>query len=361
MKILFIAGSLNQGGAEFQILKLAKLFKNKGHTIEVLAITNYTFYKYYVDDNKLNYSYLENNYSKIKRIFLSAKKIKQFKPDVIISYLKVVSKLAVFAKIISAQNCVLIVGERTSLIQPFVDKIHFNLMRYSDAITVNSVSKEKYIKKKFKFLLNKTFFFPNILDVSKIDYSYKKPDSNKVINLTYIGRFSPEKNITQMIKAVNVLRQQNKHVRLTLFGDGRNKSYLKEIKKLIIFYDLKDQVFLNGKENDLSKVYPKIDLLILISDFEGFSNVISEALAYGKPIIASKIPENEYLVEDKKNGFLVNHKSSEDIAKGIIKYLDLNDSQREEMSLKNRAKSELIFDKEKLYHQYVELIKKIND
>ena len=56
MKILFITGSLNQGGAEYQILELAKLFQNKGHEVEVFAITDYAFYKPFIIKNKIKYS-----------------------------------------------------------------------------------------------------------------------------------------------------------------------------------------------------------------------------------------------------------------------------------------------------------------
>ena len=48
MKVLFITGSLNQGGAEFQILQLAKLFQEKGNEVEVFAITNYSFYMSFI-------------------------------------------------------------------------------------------------------------------------------------------------------------------------------------------------------------------------------------------------------------------------------------------------------------------------
>jgi glycosyltransferase involved in cell wall biosynthesis len=44
--------------------------------------------------------------------------------------------------------------------------------------------------------------------------------------------------------------------------------------------------------------------LIHASSYEGMSNVILEALASGLPVIASKIPGNDELIEDGKNGFL---------------------------------------------------------
>ena len=51
------------------------------------------------------------------------------------------SKVALIAKILSNKNTPLIVGERTSDIQPLHDKVHFNLMRLANAVTVNSISK----------------------------------------------------------------------------------------------------------------------------------------------------------------------------------------------------------------------------
>ena len=71
MKILFITGSLNQGGAEYQILELAKLFMEKGHIVEVFAITDYSFYKPFIEKNKLIYNHLLNDQGKIKRVFFN--------------------------------------------------------------------------------------------------------------------------------------------------------------------------------------------------------------------------------------------------------------------------------------------------
>jgi glycosyltransferase involved in cell wall biosynthesis len=137
-----------------------------------------------------------------------------------------------------------------------------------------------------------------------------------------------------------------------------NAGYLEEVNNLILSEGLTKDVQLMGETKEVFEVHKKIDLLILISDYEGFSNVISEALASGLPIITSAIPENEYLVDDNKNGFVVDHKDPFAIAKGIEKYLTLNAEHKKEMSLTNREKAELIFDEGKLYNQYIELIER---
>jgi len=355
MKVLFIAGSLNQGGAEYQILQLAKLFQDNGNQIEVFALTDHSFYKYFVEQNDIKYSHLLNQQSRVKRIWLTSRKIKNYQPDLIISYLKVVGKVTVFAKLLSGVKCKVIVGERTADIQPLKDKFHFNLMRVANAITVNSLSKLEYLQKNFQGIKNKSYFFPNILDISQIPFVEKNYKSN-FLHLGFIGRISSEKNIIQMIRAVSLIHQKNIPVHFSIYGDSRSPSYLEEVKTLIRKEELEETVALMGKTNKVLEVYKQIDLLILISDYEGFSNVISEALCSGLPIITSDIPENKYLVEDGINGFVVQQKDPKSIASGLEKYINLSVSEKKKMGIINRKKAESMFDKEALYQNYLNLI-----
>ena len=355
MKILFIIGSLNQGGAEYQILALAKLFQEKGNEVELFAITDYSFYKPFIKDNNLKYEHLLNNQSVLERIFLTTKKVKISNPDLIISYLKRVSQVALFAKIFSGVNSKIIVGERTSDIQPKYDQYHFNLMRFANHVTVNSVSKLNYLRDNFPSLQEKISFLPNIIDVDKYDFLRKKYDK-KNITVGYVGRLSKEKNIINLINAIKHLVDKGENIKLYIYGDARNLTYKTEIENLIFLKKLEDYVFLKGKLNDVNLAYKKIDLLCLISDYEGFSNVISEGLSCGLPIITSNIPENKYLIENTVNGFVVNHKDPLNISKGIYTYSYLSISKKVEMSIENRNKAENLFNKEKIYKDYMKVI-----
>ena len=141
LKILFITGSLNQGGAEYQILELARLFKEHNHQVEIFAITDYSFYKFFISKHNLQYSNLRNDQNRVLRILLTSKKIKDSRADFIISYLRTPSIVAFLGRILSGSNAKLIVGERTSLILPKKDKFYFFLMRWANHLIVNSVSK----------------------------------------------------------------------------------------------------------------------------------------------------------------------------------------------------------------------------
>jgi len=355
MKILFITGSLNQGGAEYQILELAKLFKNNGHEVEVFAITDYDFYKPFIKKNQLEYNHLLNSQSKIKRVFLTAKKIRAFKPGLVISYLRSVSQVALFAKILSRLRVKLIVGERTSLILPTYDRYYFNIMRFANFISVNSFSKLEYLNKNFPKLNNKVGFLPNIIDLEKFTFLSKRYDAT-TLKIGFIGRISPEKNVYNLVKAIKILLDRNVNLELDIYGDTRNEEYLRKVENLISESNLNEKISLRGKSNDIKAVYKSIDILCLISDYEGFSNVLSEALSCGVPIITSNIKENIFLVEDEVNGFVINHKEPISIADGINNYYNLSESLKKTMAINNRKKAEEIFHKQNIYNNYLEII-----
>jgi glycosyltransferase involved in cell wall biosynthesis len=193
------------------------------------------------------------------------------------------------------------------------------------------------------------------LDVTEITYLDKNYAQDK-FHLGFIGRISPEKNILEMIRAVGCLKKNGHEIQFSIYGDGRNAGYLEEVNNLILSEGLTKDVRLMGETKEVFEVHKKIDLLILISDFEGFSNVISEAIASGLPIITSNVPENKYLVKDGENGFVVNHKDSISIAEGIEKYMLLPMAVKRKMSSNNREKAEEIFDKDTLYSDYIKLI-----
>ena len=354
MKVLFITGSLNQGGAEFQLLQLAKLFKDHRHEVEVFAITDYDFYLPFVKGHHIPYDHLYNDQKKWKRVWLTAKKIKQVQSDLLISFLKVPSQVAVVAAMLSRYKGIHIVGERTAYQQGMYDVFHFNLMRRANAITVNSISKAKYLETKF-YKKGKVHFTPNIIDTDYFTF-IERPYNTDTTRLGYVGRVSPEKNLLNLIKGVILLKEKGVDVILDIYGDTKHDSYLAEINELIKKYQMQKSIHLKGKSSNVFEVYKNIDVLCLISNYEGFSNVISEALCCGLPVITSNIEENAFLVEHMVNGIVVDHHKPEKIAEGIKTFIDLPVTEKKKISYQNRTKAEHLFEKESIYKQYISII-----
>ncbi|MFT3682737.1 MAG: glycosyltransferase family 4 protein [Ferruginibacter sp.] len=357
-KILLVVGSLNQGGAEFQLLSLARLLQSRGLNVEVFAITDYDYFKPYVKQHQLKYSCVENKGSDFYRVCKAASIIRSKKPDLVISYIKKVSQVAILARLYAAFSFKLITSERTSLIKPRHDLFYFNLSRLANIITVNSVSKLNYIRKRFPFLSKKAVFMPNIIDIEKYRSIVHVPAENN-IRLSFVGRISPEKNLLNLVKAIGILKNKNYKIQLRLTGAANNKAYFAEINQLISDEGLGEEVIYSGPVTEVKEVYRNTDLLCLVSIFEGFSNVLSEAICSGVPVLASDIEENRFLVKENENGFLVQPGDPESMAAGIEKFLLLSPAGKAAIAANNKAKAQELFNEERIYQQYLDLFKQV--
>ena len=102
------------------------------------------------------------------------------------------------------------------------------------------------------------------------------------MNISWVGRNSPEKNIEDFIKALNEL-DLKKNIKINIITDRFNSNKLSKnlIKKISV------QNFKINKKK-LINIYKKTDIMVNTSLYEGFPNVIAEAINYYCLIIASK-------------------------------------------------------------------------
>ncbi len=100
------------------------------------------------------------------------------------------------------------------------------------------------------------------------------------LELVTVGRLSYQKGFERLIRT---MAQVKRKFRLRIFGDGPFKA---DLEKVIAELGLEESVFLMGIERDHDKVYKDADCYLLSSYFEGFPNVLLEALSYGLPCIA---------------------------------------------------------------------------
>jgi glycosyltransferase involved in cell wall biosynthesis len=121
----------------------------------------------------------------------------------------------------------------------------------------------------------------------------------------FVGRFSYEKGITDLLLAVASLKKAIEYTdaMFYLIGDG---PLMGKIDQQIRDLDLKEHVFLKQwlNQEHLSTWYSAADALLLPSYSEGFSRTIPEAMSCGTPVIGTKITGTEDHVLEGINGFL---------------------------------------------------------
>lgn len=119
-----------------------------------------------------------------------------------------------------------------------------------------------------------------------------------------IGRLEPGKGFGCLIRAMPHLHKQVPHACLWIAGhdpDGYGTKLLELIERL----NLGDYVKLVGFQKDVSSFLHNVDIFAFASQSEGFGQVVIEAMAAGKPVVASKIPSLSEIVRHGETGFLV--------------------------------------------------------
>ena len=86
---------------------------------------------------------------------------------------------------------------------------------------------------------------------------------------------------------------------------------------------------------------------------EGMSNVLLEACACGRPIITTNRAGCREIVDNNKNGFIVNEKDSHDLIEKVETFINLSNEQRKQMGLEGRKKVEKEFDRKIVVQAYM--------
>ncbi len=142
--------------------------------------------------------------------------------------------------------------------------------------------------------------------------------------ILYPAYFSPLKNQKNLIEALYRLKKDKVGFHCILPGLIMDNEYYDTIKKLIRNYGLNDDITIPGTVpfDQMLRLYAEASVMVITSFQETAPLVISEAMATGTPVIASRISGIPYMVSEGKSGFLIDPHNPEEIADKIQKVLD---------------------------------------
>ena len=333
-KILLITESLGSGGAERQICGLTVMLTKAGFPCRLIKYVENQFYEPYLRQHSVDYQFIPELWNKKTRILKTAKYVRLYKPDVVISFLPSVNKTMCLAKLFFKAK--LVVSERnnnTCITRG--DKIQFNLYRMADAIVPNSNSQGKFICNNFPFLCKKVHPIINFVDVNRFTPS-GTPVRNNILRIVTAARYTQQKNVLTYMKAIRMVKDMGLNVHFDWYGDKKhNATYYAEIEKEYQKLDISDYLTLHNPNQKIEEEYRKADMFCLPSLYEGYPNVVAEAMSCGLPIICSNVYENPYIVEEGVNGFLFDPKKPEAIANAIKKMVGISYENRLEMGKRN--------------------------
>ena len=132
------------------------------------------------------------------------------------------------------------------------------------------------------------------------------------------GRLSPEKGTDILIRAMTAVVDAHPSCRVVVCGEGQMR---RDLEVLAVERGVEHAVHFAGFRRDLAAIMGLIDLLVLPSRSEGFPNVVLEAMAAGKPVVAADVGGVGEAIENGKTGVLVAPDSPDALASGIIEAL----------------------------------------
>jgi glycosyltransferase involved in cell wall biosynthesis len=142
--------------------------------------------------------------------------------------------------------------------------------------------------------------------------------------ILYPAYFSPLKNQYNLIEALYRLKKDKIRFHCILPGLIMDNGYYDSIIKLIQTYGLNDDITIPGPVpfDRMLRLYAEASVMVITSYQETAPLVISEAMATGTPVIASRISGIPYMVSEGKSGLLINPHNPAEIADNLRTVLD---------------------------------------
>ncbi|MDD4635558.1 MAG: glycosyltransferase family 4 protein [Dehalococcoidales bacterium] len=150
------------------------------------------------------------------------------------------------------------------------------------------------------------------------------------INILFVGRMERRKGLDYLLKAFEIIRKKNDNVRLIVVGPGKvlRRSYERTVRKR----GIEDVAFVGRVTYDeLPRYYQTADIYCSpATGRESFGIVLLEAMALGKPMVATNIEGYRHVVTDGQEGILVPPKNARILSEALEKLID-EEATRQEM------------------------------
>lgn len=337
---MFIIPTLEGGGAERVAANLLAEFSKTDNKIVLVLFSKKTGYglpdnvKVRLINTRQHHNIVYIIFNFFFVIFNLSKIIKEEKPYSVLSFMDYTNIVSIAANYLSCRKAKVNIsvhtspalhlkkysGSRWNAIISMLIKLLYN--RTDKIIAVSNFIKSDLIKS-FSIKESRVMVIYNPVDIEKINMlasaevaeQWFKEDVPVVIS---VGRLLKEKDHETLLKAFAIAKKQA-DMRLLIVGEGKEKHKLKEISKKIGMDN--DVAFLGYKKNPF-KYMKRATVFVLSSLYEGFPNVIVEAMACGVPVISTQYnPCQHEIIEHEKTGIVIPIADEKALAEAILRLL----------------------------------------
>jgi len=294
------------GGVEKMVLTLATQMTARGHKVTIVSLDNLDAEAFYswpseVAWIKLGIGNPDDKASlktRVKRLLALRSLLYNLKIDTVVGF-----QIGSFALIKAASIGVevrTIAAERNApTLFNFIQNGKYKrvlsniILSSADAISVQLESNRAFYP---KILQNKILITPNPI-LASVQYKSSSDIPAKPKTILYVGRVTFQKNLEVLITAISMLKEKPM---LRIVGDGESL-----LGAISLANALRVEIELSPFTQNLSSLYLEADVFCLPSRWEGFPNVVGEALAHGLPVVGfNGCAGISSLVENFKSGIV---------------------------------------------------------
>jgi glycosyltransferase involved in cell wall biosynthesis len=332
-KLLFFCSRLGGGGAEMHLARILSVADPNKYEIH-LALTRKSGGYESMLPSFINIHYLAENSSSTLSLLLSVlplkKLIKKVKPEAVISFMDpqnvVVSLLKKYSTkfppiILCCQNAIQKNLEAGSLRDKFISANIRDCYNRADRLIAISKGVKDELLNDYNIKSPVDVIYNAGFDNSYLDKKEEPLPHGIVkhqIQLVACGRLSKQKGFDVLLETVGILAKKM-DVHLWLLGEGPDRE---KLEKQVGLLNIEKNVQFMGFQKNPYQFFSRSDVFVLSSRWEGFGNVITEAMICGAPVVATncEFGPNE-IITHEENGLLVEVEQPGELADAIEKMI----------------------------------------
>ncbi len=201
-----------------------------------------------------------------------------------------------------------------------------NILRFFFADGCVAVSKDLYAALTKRKSSNNFYCIPNGVDLKHSVVANK--EQSRKITIAVVGRLTSVKNFQYFLRSIPKMLGLRDDLNFLVIGDGPERSALELLSRQLC---IEEFVEFTGHIEDMSWMWPKIDIYVLCSRHEGLSMALLEALSHGVFVVATAVGGNTEVIQHGGNGLLIPVDSYEAIAEACLSLLQASTDQSEAM------------------------------
>lgn len=347
--------SLDYGGAQRQLLELAKHLQQRGWMVHVCCINDDLSLLPEFDAAKIQVTclYVKTNFSGIVAPFRFYSLLRRTKPGILVGFsyhanlfVKVVGLLAGVNKRITSIRNVHFGGK----FRDFLERITFSL---SDATVVNSFCSAKELEMRNVVPKGKSIVIRNAVRFSSKQLASPNRIARRdTFRWIAVGRLVAAKGYPYLFESIRTLAGSGCNLNLTIAGEGGDGRQLAEMVNNL---GISNFVQFVGRVENILPLIQVSDAIVMPSEYEGLPNALLEAVFLGKPAVATRVGGIPEIVRDGVNGFLVPPRDAVALAQKMKVLMELDTESFYQMGEAGRAYIAKEFDPENILMQWEEL------